>query len=289
MRTILSVALAAGFFAATAMADDAKIVLVAGNPSHGPGDHEFNAGVMLFQKCLKEMPGINPVVVKGGWPKDESVFDGAKTIVFFMDGGGGHPMIQGDRLERVLKPLMDKGVGLVCMHYAVEVPKDKGGPEFLDWIGGYYESGYSTNPHWVAKIEDMPEHPITRGVKPFEIGDEWYYNIRFRPDMKGIVPILVATPDDETRKGASSSPRGPYEHIVKNSGREEILAWAVTRPDGGRGFGFTGGHNHKNWGNENFRKIGLNAILWTAKLDVPSEGFQCDVSDEDLKQNLDPK
>jgi type 1 glutamine amidotransferase len=289
MRTTLSLAFAAVLFAATAMAEDAKIVLVAGNPSHGHGEHEFNAGVLLLQKCLSDVPGIKPVVVKGGWPKDESVFEGAKALVFFMDGGGGHPMIQEDRLTRVLKPLMDKGVGLVCMHYAVEVPKDRGGPEFLDWIGGYYETGYSTNPHWVAEIKNMPEHPITRGVQPFHISDEWYYNIRFRPEMKGVVPILVATPDDKARKAASASPPGPRDDIVKAAGRKEVLAWAVSRPDGGRGFGFTGGHNHTNWGNDNFRKLVLNAILWTANLEVPDQGVSCSVSEDDLKVNLDPK
>ena len=101
--------------------------------------------------------------------------------------------------------------------------------------------------------------------------------------MKGVTPILVAKPDDETRKGVSASPRGPYKHIVEAKGRDEVLAWAVERPDGGRGFGFTGGHSHKNWGNADFRKLVLNAILWTAKLDVPSEGVECDVTDEELE------
>ncbi len=170
---------------------------------------------------------------------------------------------------------MDQGVGLACLHYAVEVPKGKPGDKFLDWIGGYYETGFSTNPHWTAEIESLPEHPITRGVKPFAISDEWYFNIRFRPEMKGVTPILVAKPDDETRQGTSSSPRGPYKHIVEAKGRDEVLAWAVERPDGGRGFGFTGGHDHKNWGNPNFRKLVLNAILWIAKVEVPSSGVEC--------------
>ena len=269
-------------------AADAKIVLVAGNPSHGPGDHEFNAGVKLLAKCLDEIPGVEPVVVTGGWPKDESVFAGAKSLVFFMDGGGGHPMIQKDRLK-TLQSLMDQGVGLVCLHYAVEVPKGDPGDRFLDWIGGYYETGFSTNPHWVADIKSLPDHPITRGVKPFSIRDEWYFNIRFRPDMKGVVPIVVAKPDDQTRQGVSASPRGPYKHIVEAKGRDEVLAWAVERADGGRGFGFTGAHTHKNWGNPDFRKLVLNAILWTAKLDVPSTGVQCDVSEGELEKNLDPK
>ena len=53
------------------------------------------------------------------------------------------------------------------------------------------------------------------------------------PDMKSVTSILVAKPSDETREGKSSSPRGPYPHIVAASGREETLAWAVERPDGG--------------------------------------------------------
>jgi hypothetical protein len=53
--------------------------------------------------------------------------------------------------------------------------------------------------------------------------------------------------------------------------------------------GFTGGHAHKNWGNDNFRKLILNALLWTAKMEVPAEGVQSSVSEEELKANLDPK
>ena len=283
---LLGMALAT--FAAPAFGEDAKIVLIAGRPSHGKGEHEFNAGMKLLTKCLKEVPGVNPVYVGGGWPSDESVFDGAKAVVFFMDGGGGHPIIQGDHLSKI-KKLMDKGVGLGCMHYAVEIPKDKGGPELLDWIGGYYEDRFSTNPHWTAEIKSLPEHPITRGVTPFAVNDEWYYNMRFRPEMKGVTSIIAAKPSDETRKGASASPRGPYPHIVADSGRDEVLAWAVERQDGGRGFGFTGAHTHKNWGNDDFRKLVLNAILWTAKLDIPPDGTPSTVSDEDLKKNLDPK
>ena len=44
-------------------------------------------------------------------------------------------------------------------------------------------------------------------MKPFPISDEWYFNMRFRPEMKGVTPILVAKPDDHTRQGVSSSPR----------------------------------------------------------------------------------
>jgi type 1 glutamine amidotransferase len=257
--------------AATVLAaSPARIVLVAGSPSHGPGQHEFNAGTLLLEKCLRQNKGVETVVVKGGWPEDEHVFDDAGAIVLYMDGGDRHPLIQGNRLDTMAK-LMRKGVGLACLHYAVEVPKDKGGPELLDWIGGYYERPYSQNPiNDVAVRQATPKHQISRGWNSFSGKDEWYYLIRFRPDDKRVVPILTAM----------LPPDAPHN---------ETIAWAIERADGGRGFGFTGAHFHSNWGMLDFRRMIANAILWTAKVNVPSGGAKCDVSSEDLVANQDLK
>ena len=255
------------------------VVLVAGTPSHGPGDHEFNAGILLLKKCLDAVPQVEAIIHLNGWPKDARAFDSADAIVLFMDGGGRHPMIQGDRLEQ-FEALMGKGVGLACIHYAVEVPKDKGGPELLRWIGGYYETGYSINPHWDADLKIARDHSIVRGVEPFKIRDEWYYNMRFPTGSDRVTPILRATPPDDTRRTPAAE---------QFPGREEILAWTIEREDGGRGFGFTGGHFHRNWGDDNFRKLILNAIFWIAKVDVPEGGVASTVTPEDLTKNLDPK
>lgn len=65
--------------------------------------------------------------------------------------------------------------------------------------------------------------------------------------------------------------------------------WAVERADNGRGFGFTGGHFHKNWGNADFRKTILNALLWVSKVEVPAGGVESTTSEEDLGKNLDIK
>ena len=196
-----------------------------------------------------------------GWPKDPTAFDNADSIVFYMNGGGGHAAIQGDHLQR-LEPLMKRGVGLANLHYAVEVPKEKGGPEWLRWMGGYFETFWSVNPTWEADFTKLPNHPITRGVKPFKIKDEWYYNMRFA--QSGVTYILTAIPPDNTRMGKDDA-HGGNEFVRNNKGRPEHVAWATERTDGGRGFGFTGGHYHKNWGDENFRRLVLNALLWTAK------------------------
>jgi hypothetical protein len=52
----------------------------------------------------------------------------------------------------------------------------------------------------------------------------------------------------------------------------EHVAWAYERPEGGRGFGLTGGHYHWAWGEDGFRQIVLNGIAWVAGIDVPAAG-----------------
>src|SRR5205814_4232856 len=138
---------------------------------------------------------------------------------------------------KVIGVKIKAGLGLMCVHYAVEVPADLGGPQFKDWIGGYYEHQFSVNPMWAPEYTTFPEHPITRGVKPFQVKDEWYFNMRFVKDLPGnkpetagdlkFQPILVATPSDAVRNGPYVYPQGPYPHIQPNKGRAEAMLWAV--------------------------------------------------------------
>lgn len=279
-------------------AADRKLVMIAGSASHGSLLHEFRAGSMLLQKRLEGIPGLKTVLVTNGWPTkmaegkrvdDNAVFDGADAVFIYSDGGGNHLAVRPERLE-FLRGLMKKGVSLGLAHYAVEVLAEKGGPEWKEWIGGYYENSFSCNPIWDADYPTMPVHAITRGVKPFKTKDEWYFNMRFRDGKKGVSDILVATPSDAVRDGPYVHPKGPYPHIQADKGRPETMMWAVERPDGGRGFGFTGGHFHRNWQNDDQRRLLLNALVWLAKLEVPAGGIDsASVSDLEIMQNLDEK
>jgi len=284
-----SVVLALMVAAMAAAAADKKIVFVAGAPSHGPAQHEHRAGCLLLKSCLDKVPGIVSVVYSNGWPQDANAFEGAASIVFYADGGAGHPALQNDHLQR-LAALMKNGVGLACIHYATEPTIEKGEKEFLDWIGGAFEINWSVNPHWDAEFKQLPKHPITRGVEPFKINDEWYFHIRFPEGKSGVTRILsaVPTPDTMDRPDGTHSGNPAMREAVKRH-EPQCVAWARQRPDGGRGFGFTGGHFHKNWGEDNFRKLVLNAILWTAKIEVPADGVQSKVTPDELEQNLDPK
>ena len=268
-----------------------SIVMVAGKPSHGPGAHEHNAGVLLLAKCLRE--GVdNQVELKlhlsGGWPAPEEL-QRADTLVVYADGFNGHPILQENHLEQV-RAMMKRGAGLVCIHWATEVPKENGGAEFLEWLGGYCEPDWSVNPHWQADFSKLPEHPISRGVRPFSTTDEWYFHMRFLEGMRGVTPMLSAVPPDSTmsRPDGLRSGNPTVRKAVANK-EPQSVAWAVERADSGRGFGFTGGHFHSGWGNDDQRKLMLNAILWTAKGEVPEGGVVSHVTPQELTINLDLK
>ena len=180
-----------------------------------------------------------------------------------------------------------------AVHYGVEVPAGDPGFAMLRWTGGYFEMFWSVNPTWKADFKKLPVHPITRGVQPFEIQDEWYYHMRFTPDLQGVTPILSVVPPADTLNRPDGPHSGnPFVRAAVAKGEAQHLMWAYERPaawGGGRGFGFTGGHFHRNWGNSEFRKLALNAVLWISGVEVPASGVTAPVGAEDLKVNLDVK
>ncbi len=267
-----------------------KALLLAGTPSHGFGAHDHLAGCSLLAKLINQsgLPIEAEVhsLQKQDWPTAEKLA-AANTILIYSDGGGGHPF--NAHLDE-LNGIVSKGTGIVCIHYGVETTAGPNGDAFLNWIGGFFEPHWSVNPHWVAHYTKLPTHPTTRGVKPFATNDEWYYHMRFLDKMEGVTPILTDLPPNETLS------RGDGDHSGNPEVRKAILerkepqhmAWARERPDGGRGFGTSGGHVHWNWGNDQFRKLVLNAIVWTAGVDVPADGVPAGhIAVDDLLQDHD--
>ena len=232
-----------------------KIAFLAGKPSHGDDCHEWYKDVEFVKRWLQEATNIEPPqidIYHDGWPQDASVLDGVDAVVFFADGRELHPLAVPGRIEK-MRELAKKGKGIAFLHYSVD-PPEGGFQDLLDWMGGSYEVGLSQNPINVAKVTPVANgHPITRGCGGYVAEDEWYFDIRLRPNDANVVPILTG----------KLPPRDP---------QDKVLSWAYTRPDGGRGFGFTGGHFHKNWHIESFRKMVLNGILWTAGIEVPEGG-----------------
>jgi hypothetical protein len=59
--------------------------------------------------------------------------------------------------------------------------------------------------------------------------------------------------------------------------------------ENGRSIGITYGHYYGNWQRDDYRKLILNAIVWTAGVDVPSSSVQSPfVMDEEMENTLAP-
>ena len=268
-------------------ADKAKAVFISGKPSHGRLAHEHRAGNMILAKGLNEsgLPIEAVVVPHYGYPKDESILNGADTIVVFCTGHGGH--VLNPKLKQ-FDALMKKGIGVVMIHWATEAIKGDPGNKFLEWMGGFCDLNWSVNPHWTPNFKAQ-KHPIWNGVKPFSVNDEWYYHMRFVKDLKGVTPILTDVPPAQTLKRPDGARSGnPTVRKAVANGESQHVAWAYERPGGGRGFGFTGGHVHMNWQHDDYRKLMLNAILWTANVEIPKGGVPSKTpSKEEMHSNLD--
>ncbi|WP_159470046.1 ThuA domain-containing protein [Dyadobacter sp. 3J3] len=266
-----------------------KVIFIASADSHPKGQHEYNGGIsFLAQKLKQAMPDMDTAVFHNGWPQDPGALKNAATIVIFSEGAQGHILLP--HLSEI-ENLMNNGTGLVMLHFTLEIPNGKDADRVRDLVGGYFETGWSVNPFWTPAIKKLPHHPVTNGVKPFGVMDEWYYHLRFVKDMKNITPILKALPPDSTlNRTEGTHTNNPFvkEAVLKNR-EPQIIAWAYERPAGGRGFGFTGGHMHANWKNDDFRMLVLNAIVWTSRTDVPKNGISTQTpGQEELDQFTKP-
>ena len=255
----------------------AKVVLLAGSAANKSGQHEYFAGCALLAQWLQQTPGVWPVMVRNGWPTNESILKGARTVVIYVEGGGKQPFFEPPRWAR-LKQLMDSGAGLVMVHQAVDFPI---GPdrEVKEWLGGVWTRDIGCRGHWDMELKPLAEHPVLRGVGAFPVkGDGWLYNLHFAHAR--VTPLLAGPVPASSRSTPDAK---------KHAGRDEVMAWAFERGNGGRSVGFTGCDLHRNWALPEQRRLMLNAILWTAKLPVPDGGAAASFSPADLEKNLDDK
>ena len=257
----------------------AKIVFLHGNRSHASGDHEFKAGCHLLAKHLNKQTAVNvEAVVHHGWPKDESILDDADCIVIYADG----TTVIRNGWEKMDKLVKEKGVGAVFMHYGVHPGIPEGEKYFTPWIGGYFKNGYSVNPFWRADIKPMDGHETAKGVTEIKAVDEFYFNIKYHEKM---LPLGTATPTEKNLLRINNLwTKAGY--MAKN--KSQALLWGIERPDGSRGAGFTGGHHHRNWAIDGYRKLVLNTIVWAAGKKIPDGGVPTyKVTEDELNENLD--
>ncbi len=255
-----------------------KIVLLAGSVSNKPGQHEYFAGCSLLMKCLKQTPGVWPVMAAEGWPKNEALFKNAKAVVSYMDAGEKLAWLEPARWEK-MRAVMATGAGLVCMHQSVEVPAAQA-DEFKGWLGAVWQKDIGSRGHWDMHLTPgSTGHATLAGVTAYDAPhDGWLFNLHFAD--KGVTTLLSGPVPDTGRSTADAK---------SHSGRDEIIGWAYERPDGARSIGFTGADLHSSWHIDSQRRFVTNAILWAAKLTVPAAGAPIALDEADFTANMDKK
>ncbi len=265
------------FSASTSLqaADTVKIVLIAGatNKVDRPGHHDYLAGCRLLQNLLQQTAGIEAVLVKEDWPADEAVFDGAKSIVFYTDGGGKQAYLSTAKRIATIQKLADDGVGIVSIHQAVEFPL-RFVKQSMAWMGAVYLKPRAGRGHWDSKHEQFPEHPVSQGVTAWEINDGWLNGFTFAKKTKGITPLVWSG----------------KEHVgSQKGGVKDVVAWTFDRPDGGRSFNFSGLDAHSAFENAGMTQLMVNGILWTAGQPVPKDGFKFEADKALINSFLTPR
>jgi len=250
-----------------------QLLIVAGKKSHAARHHEYLKQARLLKMMLEKSPNnpeISVSIYLDEWPEPAALQD-AHVIMFISDGidaGFGQEvpfMASAERMTQ-MQQLMEQGVGFITYHFST-FANDSLGQFVLDWGGGYFDwQNEQGEREWYSAIKWLngslqfpnPDHPVCRGVQPFSLVDEFYYNIRFNPDTSRFSPLVEV------------------EGLGSERSYGNVVAWSLERPDGGKGFGTTMGHVYGNWKHAGFRKFMLNAICWSAGATVPIEGIESD-------------
>jgi hypothetical protein len=246
-------------FTSAAFADPPKKVLLLGQKpdGHPPQSHEYMAGMRIIARMLEQFPGLQVQIVQADspWAEGPELLGRVDGAVLYLSEGARWLAADLSR-QQAFEKLAARGGGLVALHWAMGTKIAEPVPAYVKLFGACHGG-----PDRKTKDTDVPvsivarDHPITQGLSDFRVMDEWYYRLKLVPPPEQVASLMQA----------------------KLDGKEEMLAWAYTRPEGGRSVGFSGLHYHENWKNEVYRRFVAQAILWAMKEKVPAGGVNVDL------------
>jgi type 1 glutamine amidotransferase len=242
-----------------------RILLIGQGPDGHPWNtHEYMAGQRILAACLQPVKKMQVMVVNGSepWSKGPELLDAADVAVVFVSQGARW-LQQDKRRLAAFRRLAKRGGGLVALHWGMGAKDAKFIPAFRDLFGAIH-GGPDRKYKVLTTTTEIaaPEHPILGGVKPVKVREEFYYTLKLTKAGGKLTPLI----------------RVPID------GKKHAVAFAWERPDGGRSFCFSGLHFHNNWQRDAYRRMVTQAVLWTAKIDVPKGGLPLKYDAKDLTQ-----
>jgi hypothetical protein len=278
------------------------IYFLAGPKDHagpeGSGRHETRRDLLVMQACIDSISNATGVKIKTKFSYMRTALDiedlkGVDAIIIECSAEGSskeraHPLFPPSENTRTydkatldylakVDSLHKAGMGIMVLHWGITTTNQKATQYYLSWFGSASLSGYTRNPlgYWsVSPIEASKNHPILRGVGPFNYKDEIFSRMLVNPGDPYRTDLLTGT-IEKSNQGASE-PLG--------------IATAYDKK-GARGVLWGGMDYHSALKNENYRRFVLNAILWTAGIDVPKGGVKSNAKQlqlsEDKPDNFD--
>lgn len=233
--------------AAPAPSGPKVIALIGGPNGEHPFEDDHQGGVNFIAKLLEESSGqhgLGKVAVRSflkGWPAGGAGLENVSTVVWYFGEADARSLQNKDRKAEVDR-LLASGVGVVALHEASVSGAGLGG----------LPAKAAQPASQVVAFTPAP-HPVSRGVDPFAYKDAF---ASFARPAAGVTPILTTQIRDAGQNG------------------QRTVAWAFDRPGGGRSFAFSGLHHLSGLDSPELRKLLLNAVVWTAGLDVPAHGVE---------------
>jgi type 1 glutamine amidotransferase len=233
---LFSLAISSSLFAFTPPAKPIRILVVTGG--HGYKVEQFNEMLASLGENITYQIAELPAAYDMFLPENRNKYD---VLVFYH-------MWQKitDEQAKVFSDCIRKGKSVVALHHSICAYDDW--PEYFNIIGGKYfhkptefkgrtypVSSYIHDLHFNVKIAN-PKHPVTKGLKDFEIFDETYKDYYVEA---GVTQLL--TTDEPTST--------PVIGWTKKYGKARIVT-------------LQSGHNVPTFENPNFRKLLKQSIEW---------------------------
>jgi hypothetical protein len=171
------------------------------------------------------------------------------------------------------------GMGIMIIHWGIVVNNDnKAARDYcMSWFGQAARDGLTQNPmgFWkVTPIEKAKNHPILSGVSPWIYKDEMFSRLENASQDDPHRTDLLMGESPQTNQSEQGSPPGVIGPrciaSAYENGKERGILW------GGMDF-------HSALLHENYLRFMLNAIVWTAGIDVPAGGVKTSLSGKQLQ------
>jgi putative heme-binding domain-containing protein len=225
-------AVLAGAPAAPAKLRPLHVVLVAGKKDHGLGEHDYPAWLKVWERLFSLAENVR-LTTAMEWPSVDELRT-ADVMVFYQRGKWT------PERARAIDAYLERGGGLVYIHWAVEGEADA--PGFAQRIGLAFQQKQSKFRHGPLELgfETGPRHPLARNFDKLQLVDESYWKLTGDPNK---LQILA---------------RGIEE------GEAQPLFWTL-EPSKGRVFVSIPGHFAWTFDDPLFRVLLLRGIAWAAR------------------------